>query len=60
MLGTIEFLALFLALVYNGWQLSEIRKISKACYVELVTARWENGCSVRIKDERERLSSVSG
>lgn len=43
MLGPVEFLALFLALVYNGWQLNEIRRISKACYLELSLGRWESG-----------------
>lgn len=49
---------IFLALIYNAWQLNEIRKISRACYIELNTARWENGRSVRAKDQREGLASV--
>jgi hypothetical protein len=52
------FVLLFVALAWNGWQLNEIRKLTRASYVELATARWENGRSVRAKDQRERPSSV--
>lgn len=47
-----------LLLLHNGWQLNEIRKISRACYVELNTTRWENGKSVRAKDESEGLAAI--
>ena len=57
MAGTVE-LMLFLALVYVGWQLNEIRKISRACYVEISMARWENGRLVRAQDKSQRLSSL--
>lgn len=53
-----EFLALFLVLCYCAWQLNEIRRISRACYVELSTARWEKGRSVRAKDQLQGLSTV--
>jgi hypothetical protein len=46
-----EFLALFCVLCYNAYNLNEIRKISAACFVELNTARWENGASLRAKDQ---------
>lgn len=51
---------IFLALVYNGWQLNQIRKISRACYIELNTTRWENGLLVRAQDKGQGLSAVSG
>jgi hypothetical protein len=57
---TVEFWALFAVLCYNGWNLNEIRKIVRACYVELNTARWENGRSVRSKDHGEGLAALRG
>jgi hypothetical protein len=53
-----EFVALFLVLCYNAYNLNEIRKISRACFVELNTARWENGVSVRAKDQGESLTPL--
>lgn len=53
-----DFLAIVALLAYNGWQLNEIRKISRACYVELNTTRWENGKSVRAKDQGEGLTAL--
>jgi hypothetical protein len=54
----LEFWALFSVLCYNAYCLNEIRKISKACYVELNTTRWENGRSVRAKDQAESLTPI--
>lgn len=53
----VEYL-LLIALVANAWQLNEIRKISRACYIELTMTRWENGRLVRAKNQGEGLSSV--
>lgn len=57
MLGGVEFL-LILALLHNGWQLNQIRKVSKACYMELNTARWEAGKLERAKDQGKSLTTV--
>jgi hypothetical protein len=53
-----EFWALFLVLCYNAYNLNEIRKISRACFIELNTTRWENGASVRAKDQGKSLSPL--
>lgn len=62
MLSPIEFLALAAFLAYNGWQLNEIRKVSRACYVELNTTRWENGkrSGLVAENQDERLSAIGG
>jgi hypothetical protein len=52
--------ALALALLYNGWQLNEIRRISRACYVELSMSRWEIGKSGRTEQRAQGASAVGG
>lgn len=47
------------ALLFNGWQLNEIRKISRACYVELTTGRWEAGQLIRAQDKKQSPPSRS-
>jgi hypothetical protein len=58
MAWTIEVAALSLALLYNGWQLNEIRRISWACYVELSTARWETGKLARSEKQQQGAATV--
>jgi hypothetical protein len=51
----LEFWALFVVLCYNAYSLNEIRKILRACFVELNTARWESGVLLRAKDQGQSL-----
>lgn len=53
-----EFLALLGLLAYNAWQLGEIRKLHRACYVELTTARWEQGALARAQNNAERSAPL--
>ena len=50
--------ALLLVLVYCAWQLTQIRRLARGCYVELSTARWEAGRSGRAKDNLQSLPPV--
>jgi hypothetical protein len=52
--------ALLLTLVYNAWQLNEIRKISRACYVELTMTRWETGRSGRSQQSTQSSPALGG
>jgi hypothetical protein len=42
----------------NAYNLNEIRKISKACYAELNTARWERGKRLVVVAQQEQESSA--
>lgn len=51
--------ALFGGLCWNAYELHQIRKISRACYVELNTARWESGMrSIVAKEPQEGSATL--
>ncbi len=55
----VEFAALFVVLCFNAYNLNEIRKISRACYVELNTTRWETGMrSAATQNQQEGFSPL--
>jgi hypothetical protein len=49
-----------LVLIYCAWRLTQIRKLVLGCYVELSTARWEIGKSIRAKNHLESLTPLGG
>lgn len=60
MTPTFEFWALLLVLVYCAWQLTQISRLARGCYVELSTARWENGHAARAKEQQPSLAARTG
>lgn len=59
MTPTFAFWALLLVLVYCAWQLTQIRRLARGCYVELSTVRWQNSLSGRSKEGLERLPPLA-
>lgn len=51
---------LLLVMLYCAWRLTQIRKLVLGCYVELSTARWEIGKSLRAKNHLEGLTPLGG
>jgi hypothetical protein len=60
MTPTFAFWALLLVLVYCAWQLTQISRLARGCYVELSTARWENGQAARANQQQPSLSPLAG
>lgn len=55
-----EFWALLLVSVYNAWQLAQLRRLARGCYVELSTARWERGKLLRAEEQLQGLAPFRG
>jgi hypothetical protein len=48
--------ALLGVLCFNAYNLNEIRKISRACYAELNSSRWERGARLAVISQEQQDS----
>lgn len=60
MTPTFQFWALILILVYCAYRLTQISRLARGCYVELSTARWENGRAARAHEQQPGLPVLGG
>lgn len=60
MTPTFEFCSVLLVLIYCAWRLTQISVLARGCYVELSTARWENGKAARAKEQEPGFAPLGG